>query len=83
MTKFKIFSYASTSKISPPATKSIYLFPDEKKKVIDQLVIANELYGNKKHNNCKSFSSLDVFELYWISLISSKELSDSWIQTVL
>lgn len=64
MTKFKIFSYASTSKISPPATKFMCLFPDEKKKVMNQLVIANEFYGNKKHNNCKSFASFDVFELY-------------------
>lgn len=64
MTKFKIFSYASAGKICPPETKSMCLFPDEKNKVINQLVTANEVYGNKKHNNCKSFASLDVFELY-------------------
>lgn len=48
MTKFKIFSYASKCKISPPATKSTCLFPDEKKKVINQLVITSEFYGDKK-----------------------------------
>lgn len=59
------------------------LFPSEKKKAIYQLVIANESYGNKKHNNCKSFAPPDVFEFYWMSLIFSKEQSDSWIQIIL